>query len=142
MKMEFTNMAKRIEDIEGIGPSTGAALRDAGISTVDQFLETACDKKGRTWLANKTQISETRILKWVNMADLFRIRGVASQYAELLGGAGVDTIKELQHRNVDNLVAKMNDVNTEKNLVRKTPSVTVVRSWIEQAKTLAPKITH
>lgn len=135
-------MAKRIEDIEGIGPSMGAALRDAGINTVDQLLDAACDKQGRTELAAKTKITESRLLKWVNMADLFRVRGIASQYAELLEGVGVDTVKELKQRNADNLVAKMNEVNGQKKLVRKTPSVKVVSAWIEQAKVLPPKVTH
>lgn len=135
-------MGKRIESIEGIGPSMGAALRDAGVSSVEKLLELCCDKKGRAAIASKTQISETRILKWVNMADLFRINGIASQYAELLEGAGVDTVKELRHRNAENLADKMNSVNAEKNLVRRTPSVTVVNAWIEQARELSPKVSH
>lgn len=135
-------MAKRIENIEGIGPSIGAALRDAGVNSVDKLLELCCDKKGRAALASKTQISETRILKWVNMADLFRIKGIAGQYAELLEGAGVDTVKELRNRNAENLTAKMNEVNADKKLVRKAPSVKVVASWVEQAKALPPKVTH
>ncbi len=135
-------MAKQIEDIEGIGASLGTSLRDAGVNTVDNLLQAACDKEGRAKLAEKTQITEARLLRWVNMADLFRIKGVSGQYAELLEGAGVDTVKELQHRNAENLAAKMSEVNTEKSLVRQTPSVKVVASWVEQAKTLTPKITH
>ena len=135
-------MGKRIEDIEGIGPSMGSALRDAGINTVDKLLETGCDKKGRNWLADKTQINETRILKWVNMADLFRINGVSSQYAELLERAGIDTVKELRNRNAENLAEKMNAVNIEKNVVRRAPSVKVVASWVQQAKSLPPKVSH
>jgi hypothetical protein len=76
------------------------------------------------------------------MADLFRIRGVAGQYAELLESAGVDSVKELRNRNVNNLYEKMIEVNAEKKLVRKTPSVNVVASWINQAKVLPPKISH
>jgi len=135
-------MGKRIEDIEGIGPAMGSALRDAGITTVERLLETACNKKGRDELANETQINETRILKWVNMADLFRINGVSGQYAELLENAGVDTIKELRNRNAENLAEKMNEINAEKKVVRRTPSVKVVASWVEQAKSLQPKISH
>lgn len=135
-------MAKRIEDIEGIGPSIGAALRDAGINSVDKLLDVCCDPRGRSTLASKTQISETRILRWVNMADLFRIRGVGSQYAELLEGAGVDTVKELRNRNAENLTAKMQEINDVKKLVRKTPSLNIVTSWIDQAQTLEPKVTH
>lgn len=135
-------MGKPVESIEGIGPSMGAALRDAGISSVEGLLELCCDKKGRATIAKKTQISEARILKWVNMADLFRVKGIASQYAELLEGAGVDTIKELRNRNAANLVAKMNSVNAEKKLVRRTPSVTIVNAWIDQARELPPKVSH
>ena len=135
-------MAKRIEDIEGIGPSHGAALRDAGINSVEKLLEVGGGKKGRADIASKTQISETRILKWVNHADLFRISGIASQYAELLEGAGVDTVKELRNRNAENLTEKMLEVNEQKKLVRRPPSVKVVSAWVEQAKSLQPKVSH
>ena len=135
-------MAKRIEDIEGIGPSHGAALRDAGIHSVNELLELCCDKKGRATISSKTQISEARILKWVNHADLFRINGVAGQFAELLEGAGVDTVKELRNRNAENLTARMDEINEQKKLVRRTPSAKVVSAWIEQARKLPPKISH
>ncbi len=135
-------MAKRIESIEGIGPSNGAALRDAGIATVEELLKLCCDKNGRAAVSAKTKISEARILKWVNHADLFRIDGVAGQYAELLEAAGVDTVKELRNRNADNLAAKMAEVNKARNLVRRTPSVKSVAEWVRQAKMLSPKVTH
>ena len=135
-------MAKRIEDIEGIGPKTGAILRKNGVSSVDKLLKAGSDKKGRAKLAEQTQLSESLILKCVNMADLFRIKGVASQYAELLEGAGVDTVKELKHRNAENLAAKMEEVNKAKRLVRKVPSEKVISSWIEQAKSLPAAISY
>lgn len=135
-------MSKPISAIEGIGPKTSSVLKSAGISTVERLLDVACTKKGRAQLSKETDISESVLLKYANMADLFRIKGVASQYAELLEGAGVDTVKELKHRNIENLVAKMNEVNAEKNLVRKTPGVKVVSSWVAQAKALPGKISH
>ena len=135
-------MTRSIESIEGIGPKLGAALRTAGVRSVAGLLKAGADKKSRKALAEKSGISEKRILKCVNMADLFRINGVASQYAELLENAGVDTVKELKHRNADNLAEKMAEVNAEKNLVRRTPSPTVVRSWISQAAELPAKVTY
>jgi len=135
-------MSKSIEKIEGIGPKTGEALRKAGIRTVDSLLDSAADKRSRAALADKTGISEARLLKCVNMADLFRISGVASQYAELLECAGVDTVKELKHRNAENLAATMAEVNKTKNLVRRAPSSTVVSDWVAQAKKLPAKISH
>ena len=76
------------------------------------------------------------------MADLFRINGVASQYAELLEGAGVDTVKELKHRNAENLTEKMSEINGKKGLVRRAPSVKVVSGWISQAKSLPSKVSY
>ena len=76
------------------------------------------------------------------MCDLFRINGVAGQFAELLEGAGVDTVKELRNRNADNLAEKMAEVNEQKKLCKKSPSAKVVTGWVEQAKTLEPMVTH
>ena len=135
-------MSRNIESIEGIGPKFGSALRGAGIRTVDSLLEAGATKKNRADLAAKTGISEARILKCVNMADLFRINGVASQYAELLECAGVDTVKELKHRNAENLAAAMAKVNDVKNLVRRPPSRRVVSDWVAQAKKLPAKVSY
>jgi len=135
-------MAHGIEKIEGVGPKMGAALRGAGIRTVDKLLVAGGDKKSRQALSKATGISEARILKCVNMADLFRISGVASQYAELLECAGVDTVKELKHRNAENLAAKMAEVNAAKRLVRRPPSSAVVSRWVTQAKGLPAMVSH
>lgn len=135
-------MSKSIESIEGIGPKLGEALRNAGVRSVDALLEAGASKKERAALSTKTGISEARILKCVNMADLFRINGVASQYAELLECAGVDTVRELQHRNAENLAAKMAEVNKAKNLVRRPPSSSVVSDWVAQAKKLPAKVSY
>ena len=135
-------MAKSIESIEGIGPKYGEALRNAGVRTVEDLLEAGATRTSRSKLAEKTGLSESHILKCVNMADLFRINGIASQYAELLECAGVDTVRELKNRNAENLTLKMNEVNDDKHLVRRTPSVKIVRSWITQAGKLPQKVTH
>lgn len=135
-------MAKKINEIEGIGPKYAEALSTASVATVEQLLSAGSSKDGRKALAEKSGISEALILKWVNMADLFRIKGVASQFAELLHAAGVDTVKELRTRNGENLTAKMAEVNGEMKLTRAVPSVKVVEGWIELAKGLPPVVTH
>jgi predicted flap endonuclease-1-like 5' DNA nuclease len=135
-------MSRNIQSIEGIGPKLGEALKKAGVRSVAGLLDAGADKKSRVKLSQQTGIGEGRLLKCVNMADLFRINGVASQYAELLEGAGVDTVKELQHRNPENLATKMAEVNDAKNLVRRPPSSAVVSDWVAQAKKLPAKITY
>ena len=132
----------KVEEIEGIGPVLGEKLRAAGINTFDKLLENAATKKQRQSLAEETGISEKQILKFTNMADLFRLNGVGQEYAELLEVAGVDTVPELAQRNAANLTAKMEEVNEAKNLTRKTPSATEVEKWIAQAKELPRVIEY
>lgn len=126
----------KIEELEGIGAAYGEKLRAAGISSTDKLLEACRTKKQRKEVAEQTGLDEAKILKWANMTDLFRISGVGSEYAELLEAAGVDTVKELAHRKAENLLAKMEEVNEAKKLVRRTPSIKNVEAWIAQAKEL------
>lgn len=123
-------------EVEGIGPAYGKKLNDAGIKNTDQLLEACKTKAMRAKLAETSGIDESRILRFANMVDLFRINGVGSEYADLLEAAGVDTVKELAMRNVANLTAKMEEVNNEKKLVRRIPSEKMVEKWIQEAKTL------
>lgn len=135
-------MAYKIIEIEGIGSTYAAKLNEAGIITTDDLLNRAATKKGRDELASTTGIPEKLILKWANHADLFRIKGVAGQFAELLEAAGVDTVKELRHRVAANLHAKMVEVNEAKNLCNRVPAEKEIQRMIDQAKELTPVMTY
>ena len=131
-----------IIDIEGVGPVFAKKLKAAGVATTDALLIAGATPKGRKDLAAKSGIDETKILEWVNRADLFRIKGVGSEYSDLLEAAGVDTVVELGKRVAANLFAKMTEVNKAKKLVRKMPIEPQVKDWIEQAKVLPRKVTY
>lgn len=135
-------MAYKIDEVEGIGPTYAAKLKEAGIDDTDDFLKLCCDAKGRGVAAEKTGISEKLILTWANMADLMRVNGIGKQYAEILHAAGVDTIKELRTRNAANLAEAMKKVNDEKNLANANASESSVQDWIDKAKEMEPLITH
>lgn len=132
----------QIEDIEGIGPQYAEKLKAAGISSVEKLLEAGATAKGRDEIATQTGISNKLILTWVNHADLFRIKGVAGQFSELLETAGVDTVPELAQRNPENLQAALAKTNEEKKLAKTTPSVSQVTHWVEEAKTLPKVVQH
>lgn len=131
-----------IIEIEGIGPAYAAKLRAAGVTTVEGLLEVGRTKKGRAQLADKTGVSEKLILEWVNLADLWRVQGVGSEYSDLLEEAGVDSCAELAQRNAANLTAKLAEVNQQKNLVRALPTQTQVEGWIEEAKRIKIAVEH
>jgi len=132
----------KIVDVEGVGTKYADKLIKAGIATTDALLKAGATPKGRKALAEKTGIGDALILKWVNHVDLYRIKGVGSEYSELLEAAGVDTIPELAQRKAGNLTQKIVAVNQEKKLVRKLPVESQVADWIEQAKKLPRVITY
>jgi predicted flap endonuclease-1-like 5' DNA nuclease len=132
----------KIEEIEGIGPVTGEKFRACEIHNTDTLLTNGKTSAQRKDLSARTGVSESQILKYVNMADLFRISGVGSEFAELLEAAGVDTVRELAQRNAENLAKKMAEVNETKKLTRRTPTVADVTKWIEQSKSLPHAIEY
>ena len=132
----------KIEDVEGIGSVIGEKLRAAGVKDTDALLAHCLTPKQRRELAETCGLSEARLLKFANMADLYRISGVGSEFSELLEASGVDTVPELARRNAANLTAAMTTVNAEKKLTRRVPSEAEVAKWIEQAKILPRKLEY
>ncbi len=134
-------MAK-LTNIEGVGEGSAQKLKAAGIRSADVLLKKGATKKNREEIAERSGIGYAVILKWVNHADLFRVKGVGGEFAELLEAAGVDTVPALARRNPANLQKKMAEVNEAKNLVRRAPSLKEVTGWVEQAKALPRVISR
>jgi len=132
----------KIVEIEGIGKAHANKLEKVGVSTVSDLLEKGATRKGRKELAEATGIDEALILKWVNAADLFRIPGIGSEYAELLEKAGVDSVKELRDRKPENLYAALVEANEKHKLVRKLPGPSQVEGWVQAAKQLEQVIKY
>lgn len=132
----------KIVDIEGIGPVYAAKLTAAGVDTTDDLLARGGTKAGRQALAAATEISEKLILEWANHADLMRIKGVGSEYSDLLEAAGVDSPAELAQRNAANLAQTFQELDAARNTVRRIPTQEVIQGWIDEAKTLPRAIEH
>jgi predicted flap endonuclease-1-like 5' DNA nuclease len=134
-------MAK-LTNIEGIGTTNAQKLKKVGISTTEALLEKGALPKGRNEICETTGIGEKQILHWVNLADLFRIKGVGEEYSDLLEAAGVDTVPEMAQRNSESLYNTLVTINSEKKLVRQVPSQTTIANWIEHARTLPRVVKH
>jgi predicted flap endonuclease-1-like 5' DNA nuclease len=125
--------------IEGIGLAYATKLAMIGVTSSAQLLEAGATPAGRRRLVESTNIDLDRIMRWTNMADLFRIKGIGEEYADLLEAAGVDTVPDLARRSPENLHEKLAVVNQAWNLVRRLPAASEVRRWVDQAKEL-PRI--
>ena len=132
----------KLTSIQGIAKATEAKLNTAGVMSVEDLLEKGATPKGREELAAKSGIGAEQILKFVNYADLFRIKGIAGQTAELLEAAGVNTVAELAQRNPANLVAKLKEVNDAKKLTGQVPTEKQAGEWIAAAKALPRAVSY
>ncbi len=132
----------KIIDVQGIGPAYADKLAKAGIRTTDALLKKGSSAEERKEIEAMTGIGGAQILEWVNLVDLYRIKGVGSQYSDLLEEAGVDTVVELSKRLANNLYAKIQEINQAKNLVNKMPALKQIENWIKQAKRLPRVVTY
>jgi predicted RecB family nuclease len=135
-------MTYPLSAIEGLDQERATALRARGIRTTEKLLEAAKSPKGRKLLASQTDIDEKTLLRWANIADKLRIKGMGKEYAGLLREVGVDTVKELKYRNPQKLAQAMTEANRRRKLVRFLPSVSLVTRWIDHARKLTQKITY
>ncbi len=135
-------MSYPIAAIDGIDEQAAARLKSVGIRSTERLLEIARTSRRRKALSKKTGFDEKQLLCWANVADRMRIKGISRDYAVLLQTAGVDTVKELKHRNPANLALAMAEANKKNKLVRMLPSEKVVTRWIEDAKKLPLKISY
>jgi predicted flap endonuclease-1-like 5' DNA nuclease len=133
----------RIDEVEGIGATYAEKLSAAGVSSTDDLLEKGVKPGGRDALADATGISGTLILEWVNHVDLMRIKGVGSEYSDLLEAAGVDSPAELARRNAANLATTVQEVVAARpNIVRRVPSESELQDWIDQSGKLPKVVEH
>ncbi len=127
-----------ISAIRSISHRNATKLRKSGVRTTESLLEQASTRRGRSVVSERTDIPSADLLKWAQQADLMRVGGIGSEYADLLSAVGVDTIKVLRRRNAENLMVAMNQVNTRRRLVQRLPTVEMVQGWIDTAGDIDP----
>jgi hypothetical protein len=135
-------MSYPIRDIGCIDEAAARGLRKAGIRTTEKLLDAAKDPKGRKALAEATGLDEKFLLHCANTADRLRVKGLGKGHATLMHEAGVDTVRELKHRNAKRLAEAMAKANKKRQLVKFNPNEEAVQRWIEEARTLPLKIRY
>ena len=129
-------------DLDGITQDQIEVLKSEGIRTTEKLLEGARSLRLRKHLSDKTGIPEKTLLRWANMADRMRIKGIGGDHARLLEAIGVVTVRDLKHRNPAHLAKAMREFNDKRKLVRLLPSQNKIKNWVVAAGKLDQKITY
>ncbi|MDH5655352.1 MAG: DUF4332 domain-containing protein [Spirochaetia bacterium] len=139
-KTDFGNATGKLNRIVTIDDDAVQKLKSVGVTTLEKFLARASSPVGRQSISRESRINEKLILKWVYQADLFRIKGLAGNKAELLGAVGVKHLKDLAKSNAEKLFATMTEYNDKKHIVQRVPGVNQIKKWIETAKKITPMV--
>ena len=123
-----------LEYVEGIGPAYAGKLKEIGIVTpLDLLKGGASPRAGRD--REKSGISGKLILNGSTIVTCTASKALSPNGPTCWKRPGWIRSRA-GHRNPKNLFDRMNLVNEEKKLVRKTPTQAQVENWVGQAKML------
>ena len=128
-------MANLIKSLPFIGRKYRVMLKKAKITTTGEILEHGICRTSRGNLANELGISERLIFKWVNLADLLRVKGIGKRYLKLLDKIGIGNLNKLSKQDSDNILQKINSLDQEDlKKIKRKPSKKTIRRWIEESR--------
>jgi len=114
------------------------ALKAQGIENTQELLNLTKTPELKIDLANKLKLNQQHLDKWIALADLGRIPSVGSQYCGLVLHGGVISVAQLAQTPFHRLhrqVARLQVATLRRKDL--TPSVGLVKQWVEEAKTLS-----
>lgn len=122
-----------VSTIEGIGPATADVLAGIGIWTVLDLLRVPATRISE---AVRSMASAGEVRSWKRMAMLLQVDDVSAQWAEALVKNGVETIDELQRKQLDEVTAVMRAAKKAK-LIAEVPTANQVANMLRDAAVIA-----
>lgn len=111
-------------------------LAQEKVQTSDELLQRGAKAKDRQALAKATKLPLKKLVEWINLCDLIRVKGVGPEMARLLNAGRVMTVKQLKGQKAAALYKRMMDANKKKKITENPPTEEQLTAWIEQAKKL------
>ncbi len=118
-----------VSTIEGIGPAIADALAGIGVWTVLDLLRVPAR---RIHDAVRSMASDQQVRGWKRMAMLLQVHDVSAQWAEALVKHGVETIDELQRKQLDDITAVMRAAKKE-GVIAEAPTANQVANMLRDA---------
>lgn len=137
-----TRRSLRLQDIPGIAAEQIEKLAAIGIVDVEGVLENGRTREEREELSRRSGVPLDQILELVKLADLTRIVDIKGVRVRLLYEAGVDTVDKVSTYDPEGLREKLIEVNEERQILKRHPTLVETRYWITQAKGLQQVVEY
>jgi len=131
----------RLKDIQGVDAQDTEKLAAVGIADVEGLLEAGRTKEEREELSRRSGVALDEVLELVKLADLTRIVDIKGLRVRLLYEAGVDTVEKVSQYDPEGLRERVMEVNEQRQMLRRHPTLVETRYWVTQAKAL-PKVVE
>ncbi len=132
----------RLKDIPGVAAEQIEKLAAIGIADVEGVLEAGRTKEEREELSRRSGVPLDEILELVKLADLTRIVDIKGVRVRLLYEAGVDTVEKVSTYDPEGLREKLIEVNEDRQILKRHPTLVETKYWITQAKALQQVVEY
>lgn len=129
-------MSLHIGKLRGISVIVQRKLKRHGISYTHQLLQLAGSGQQRHQLARQADLDEAALTHLVQRADLARVKGVGTAFANLLELVGVRDVADLARQDPGELHGILHRLNAAERLTRRAPMPDEVHDWVHQARVL------
>ena len=109
-------------------------LEELGIEGTLELLDKCDTPAERRKIIGVLELTQTELKEIIDVLDLMRVQGISEDTAKLLNIVGINSVKKLARRNLENLFKLIKDYAEEND--KDIPDEKVVASWIEEAKKL------
>ncbi|ELS00899.1 hypothetical protein Xen7305DRAFT_00006000 [Xenococcus sp. PCC 7305] len=127
-----------IDKLPGISLKEQDLLMMHGITTTQILLSKAATPQAKNSLASQIKVPVKYINKWSALADLARIPSVGCQYCGVILHCGIASVAQLAQTPLQKLYSRVSRLYVANTRQRElTPSVSVVRQWLREARLLS-----
>jgi hypothetical protein len=138
--MQLIQLEKfKLKDFLTANQEHAKSLAKMGIKTASQILEVGKTKKDRKILADKSNVPNDEILKFVKLANLARCPGHMRIRACLYYESGLDTFDKIASQEPEKMIAFLEDFIKKTGFNGSTPFLADAKSSIENSKRI-PRI--
>ncbi len=125
-----------LDAVSFIPTEHSAALQKAGWTETKDLLNALLTPKARKTAAKTVQIDEDTLLRYAQLCDLLRIRGIGPKMAQVIHYAGFKTVAQLKKAKPAALAKAMKIANQKYRVSELLPQEETLVDWIAQAQKL------
>lgn len=128
---------QRLDVLPGLGRDNINKLNKMGIKTTLDLLTRGALPTDRAEIAKELTVETSTLIRWIIDCDFFRLKGMRTEYVDLLHKVGITAVQELAFVSPELFGKMLENVNSFPNPL---PSRQLIKSWIKQTVDLKPII--